>query len=770
MLTNTQPLPRTIGFDLEVPKRRIANAQEAVSVAYMCIQDNRERSRKIAMLKGIVDGEPPFALGAMRKNGQGWRSNSNPYDAVAHLDAAMVPYYDLFGTQRYRIDIETDEGGDQAACYSRIITEEVDNYIREDPIFETEMRTMIYWRVGYGCGVLMWSDPWTPDFCSIQPDRVLVPKMSMCSVSKVEFVTIQVEYDVVELYRKVEDEDAGAEAGWNVTQVKMAIAAARNQAIDEWRMWDYVRFQQAIKNNEILTAGQFKKVKCAQLYCREFDGSISEYLVRMDTTASSASGVDDQSGVDFLFERHGQSKDMNAALSAFFQNSSEGYWHGATGQLQNTYNVLQLKMRVFNAIMDGGFQRAGPVVQASGANSYENAQIVQRGALTILPPGMSVQDATIYGDLNGVMAVSNYLDNIIVSNTGIYRPKLEKTAGNPITATEAEIKFQQSQSLSNSAVSRFMSELDIHYKEYVRRLLKVDIKDIRKTYRARVTELRAAITRRGVPKSAIDKIFRVEASRGLGNGARWLKTIEWQDAVLVSQLLSGRGAANFTEDLLASRYGYRLAKRWTEKAMPTPSDEFNLWQAQSETTQLKDGMLPFVTDDQDDFIHASEHLRIASDAANSVREGGDKVGVMVFLQGSGQHIAAHLQKIANSKGRQAEVKMMTEELMKLSKFTEDLQGLIEQEQAQAQEQQAAQMQAQMIQAGADPEVQIKRATAQENMRLKKDKQDATLALKSQKQRFDMASRVRGQNFDLALKDATTAHEIATQTAKNGEET
>lgn len=761
-VTTSNP-PRTIGQDLKVPKRRIANASEAMEVANTCKRDNRERSAKLATMKAMVDGEPPYSAAKLRKVGQGYRSNVNPMDAASHLDAAMVPYYDLFGTQRYRVDIETSEGGEiDADRYSRIITEQVDTYLRNDPCFEAEMRSVIYWRVGYGVGTLLWRDAYSPAFCAIRPDKVMVPKMSLASVEKVGFIVIEIEYDVVELYRRIEDEGLAGDAGWNVNQVKRAIADAGSIGFDNYQ-WDYVRFQQMVKNNEFRTASNFKQVQCARVIWKEFDGTISECLIRMDQNAPSVPGSEgsQESARDFLYVSYGKYDSMGQVLAAFFQDSAEGYWHGATGQMQKTYNVLQLKMRQFNAIQDGAFLRAGPVVRALTPNSNENAQIIQNGALTVLPSSFEVQPSTIMGDLASVMEVSQYNDNTIFSNTGVYRTRMDKPTGNPRTAKEVELQYESAAALSNSAVNRFMSELDVFYRELVRRLLQVPISEIRGDERKKVAELRKSIVEQGVPTSAFGKIFRAEASRGIGNGARYLKQIEVTDVQLITQMLDGRGAKNFVEDFLASRYGYRLAKRWVGEALPTPSDEQNLWEAQAETPMIKDGMNPFVTDDQDNFIHAAEHMRVASDAAQSIQQGADKVAVAAFLHSTGVHVAEHIQRLSTNRLRGAEIKALTQQFMDLSKFTTELEKMIQEEQQQAQVQQ----QAQDVSQGMDPEIQLKAAKTQADIALKKQKQDATLELKKQKQEFDRQSRIENTKFNQALKDATTAHGIIDQNVK-----
>jgi hypothetical protein len=762
-MTTQQEPPQTIQNGV-VPRRRINNAREALTVARQLEEDNRKREAKVAAMKALVDGEPPFSSDKLRRNGQGDRSNINPMDAAAHMDTAVVPYYDLFATQRYRCDIETDEGGPEfAAMHSRVMTEEVDTFLRNDPTFEENMRQVIYWRVGFGVGAIMWRDPYSPVFKPVRPDRLRVPQLSMASVSELCFASVVVEYDAVELYRRIEDEDLGAKSGWNVIAVKTAIANAAATSRDTR---DYLTAQQLIKNDQYWAASHFAKIQCARLVVKEFDGSISEYIVPLNHEAPTGGGSEEDAELQFLYESHGRYENFHQVLGAFFQETSEGYWHGATGQIHRIFNVCRMKMRMFNAVQDGAFLRAGPTVKALSANALETAQITHHGSLTVLPPQFEVQNSTIFGDLASVMNVSNYNDSVIFQNTGVYRSRMDRPQGNPRTAREVELQFESAAQLSNAAVNHFMSELDCFYNEYVRRLLTVDIDSIKSDCRDKVKELRKKITSRGVPSSAFKNLTRVEAHRGLGAGSRWLKSIDVNDAVLLSQMLPPNGAKAFLEDFIASRYGYKLASRWTGQMKVSSTDERNAWEAQMESTLLQAGELPMIRDDQDDFIHAAVHFKDASAAAMSVQQGANPMAVLAFVQTVGKHNAEHLVRVSQNRFRSKEIKAIEDGIKMLSMVAEGLEKMIQEQQQMAQ----ANAQAQQIEQGLDPETRIKAAKTEADIALKAKKQNATLDLKRQKQQFDLKQKASKAEFDKAITDAKTAHEILLKNHEEATET
>lgn len=771
MSAPTTALPlETLSEQSQPPKKRVAKAQDAQTIVQSLIYSNRERARFNSKIKGMLDGNPPYDSAKLKALGQSYRANVNFMEGESALSAALVPYYDLFaGSQTYAEVRLYLDNPDDAEYKSRIITEEFDCLLKKYAAFEFNMHGMIYDFVAHGKGCVMFPAEWGWHFNRVAFNRVYVPDGTDASVEKVEVLVIREKMQVHALWNAIQKERA-QEAGWNkdacCEAIRSAMPEESTSQTNDVQAYEWV--QQRMRDRDIVEGTRQPTVPVAHLLVKEFDGKITHMMIeehpRQASTQSNNGPVKESSKeVKFLFEKTGRFEQMRHAVSAFFFETLDGSWNGARGLGHKIYSSMEIKNRLLNKIVDNAFLSGGITLQAKDANSVQKTSLVQAGDFNIIPPGYEVQNAQIFARSEGLVGTNQLLDQTIASNTGIFKAKPEKPQGNPETATAASLRFQHATVLSNSGVSRFYSQLDPFYSELYRRVTTNDPLESDQSEEAKaVREFKSRCKKRGVTAEDLKKVESVRAVRNIGNGSQFQRQQSLTQFTPLVPMLTEGGRQAWMQDVVASYFGQAAVSRYIPERdkQLKPNDQQAM--ALLENAALRSGAPVAWTPTQNNVIHASEHLKAMSGAAESLQQGANPVEVLAFLEAAGPHVQVHLQQLAPDKSRAGEFKLLSDEFKKVAQFTDELHNHVQEQQGQAEEQQRAQAEAQAraaaIQGGTDPETMIATAKATHDMQLKEQKQAHAMSLKDAQTKqklavkdIEFSQKLRQQAAESAMK-------------------
>lgn len=779
--TPTTALPlETISEKGKAPKSRVASAGDAQTIVQSLIQSNRERARFNSKIKGMLDGNPPYNAATLKANAQSYRANVNFMEGESMLSAALVPYYDLFAGAQTYCDIKLyDENPDEAVAKSRIATEEFDCLLKKYDDFEFNMNGLFHDLIAFGKGFLRFPSNWGWHFERVEFGRVFVPDGSKASVAKLELVAIREKTQVHELWNFIKDKEKAKAVGWDPDAVAEAIRNAvpeerANQSNDTLH-YEYV--QQMMRDKDIVEGTRQPTVAVAHLLVKEFDGRVTHLMVLEETRIASGNHATDGSKAPeivpkFLFEKVGRFSAMREVLSAFFFETLDGSWNGARGLGHKIYSSIEIKNRLLCKTVDNAFLSGGITLQANDANALQKTSLVQAGDFNIIPPGYTVQNAQIFARSEGLVGTNQLLDQTISSNTGIFKAKPEKPAGNPRTAKEVEIQFNNATVLSNSGVSRFYSQCDPFYTELFRRVTEGELLDSDKGEEAdAVREFQRRCAKRGVTLKDLKNVESVRATRNIGNGSQFQRQQSLERFTPYASMLTEGGREQWMADLVASEFNHSAVERYMperEKQL-RPNDQQAM--AVIENAVLKTGAPVAWTPTQNNVIHATEHLKAMASAVASLQQDAEPMSVLGFLEAVGPHVQLHLEKLKGDPSRQTEYKLLSEKFSEFVSFTDQLAAHVEDEQntqQQAQQEQAmAAAKAQAVQDGTDPEVAIKAAQAQFDMKLKEAKTAQQLRLKDEagKQKLAMNDLKLAQN----LKHAAVKHAAEVRQQAAGKE-
>lgn len=735
------------------PKKRLGTARAAQQLGKLLVDGNQVRSVKKARLRGAISGNPPYPPGKLKAQNQSWRTNVNFGGAEATVAAGVTPFDDLVNGSPYYAQITCDYGSAQERQdYAQIMTEQFDYVLRDWDGFDFGMQGMIQDMVAFAKGFLVWLDPTDWKFEWVEEFKVYVPERTKAYTGKVPMIMLRLNYEVHELWEKIENSSAKA-AGWDVAACKRAIEEAYPPSSDgsTGGMPSYEIIQQRIKENELYEGVSSRVVEVFHFFVVEFDGKVTHQIVTETTLPNNGQTPTDPEP-KFLFEAVSKYDSLQELIAPFFFECADGTWNGARGLAQKVFPMIEIQNRMFCSFIDNGFMRSGISLQATTAEAVQKLNLLQIGPFNIIPPGFTVQQSSIIGDLSGSIEVDRVLEQKLTEYTGTYKPKIDKPAGNPRTAEEVRLDYSRSATLSTPAVTRYYRNCDRFFKTLFDRVAKYS------------PEFKKLCIKKGIPKElfqkVIDSVCAVRAWRAVGNGNSYMRSSALKEMAPLVPMMPESGKVAWLRDSVAALTNRDAVDRYAplpETEVPTEDNSI----AMLENAAMKIGSPVIWTPTQNNVIHAQTHLMAGSQAAESLQKGGNPLEVMHFIDAIGQHVAEHLQHMANDPTRKNEFKMLEEQWKKLAGFADNLRAEITRKAHEA-----AAQQAQAPQNGQPPpEVQAQMQKTQADIAMKAAKNKQLMQQKDEKHRQQMAQNSEKFRQGLAINDAQTAADISRQHAE-----
>ena len=734
------------------PETRMESADGAAQRVQMLLDsEKRGRAQRRAMLKGLVDGNPPYRAGDMKANGKSGNCNVNWRVAEFYLNMGRYALYEVFSETPTFARVETDFGDSAARQeWSGIITEEFDWLLRTDPSWDRVNQFSIYDMVLYGCGPLVFNDDldWRNEF--VPCANLIVPDFAPSDTAQWEEAVILKNYLPDKLYQCIRNADAAKERGWDLEATRKAIMQAHTmwQNGGQYQQWEW--HQQQLKNNSFYYNSQSKVVQTAHYYFKEFpkpgqaEGRITHSII-----INPQDNQVNESG--YLFRHIGRFDNWNQIVHPmYYDNDGGGYHHSVTGLGQKMYSAMEYQNRLLCNLADKTF---APKVlfKPLTAQSSESFNIVQYADFGKIPANYDVVQMPVGSYTEEGIVFNRELTSMIASNLSQYRTALSQEGGNPITAYEAGLRASQQSQLAKTQLTHNYNQRDWLLEEKYRRAINPKLNGFMPGGTEAV-KFRQACYDRGVPAMALKKYLFVRSTRTVGQGSQFMRVQALQQLLAIAGMLPNDGGKqNLVSDYIASVAGQSMVDRYAPKeTAPQTIDQLTI--ATLQISAAKDGVQPVVGGSQDHYVFARAFLASAVQAITSVKQNPQSApNVIQFLNVIGPATAQHVQAMQSDPSRQKDAKEMLRQLQEVERMTKDLTRQVQQAMAQGQ-QQAKRLQQRQQKTMTD--AQIDEFEARHKAELAQQKAQHAMALKSQK-----------QNQQLALNDASTASDIELQSQR-----
>lgn len=732
----------TLNDDGTPPESRLKDANEARAIWQMLWEHDEARARKRALVRGLVDGNPPYSASALRGAGLADKCNINFRIGESYKNQAVGAFYDLYSEAPTYATIklgrhkEKPYPAEQLEIWSRQATVHFDWLCRYEPCFDYTMQVSQDEMVMYGIGPLMFEDMlgWKPT--AVLAGQLKVPERAKSDTEYWELCTVEMDYLCDELWDFIKDDEAARRMGWNVERVKQSIinASPETQKGGLYLNWEW--HQQQLKNGSIYYSQISKKINVAHLFWREFakkgqdTGKISHAIVVRDTT--------DDKPDTFLFRKVGRFEGWNESIHPmYYDRGNGGFHHSVTGMGVKMYSVMDLQNRTLCNNADKAFTPK-IMFKPTTSTGADNFALQQHGDFAVLTEGFDAVQMPMSGIMEEGLIFNRELTNLISSNLSQYRSNTaEPMKGNPDTATKVKLDASKEASLQKTQMARYYQQLDGVYGEMYRRAASPSVND------SRAKEFQKRCKEDGIPLECLRVVEWVKASRVVGQGSEFLRqqSTEFLFGTVLPMLPEG-GRTNLINDVIASRAGQSAVERYnpSQEVSKLPDDQY-AW-AMSQVADMKIGVAAVPTDSQNPMIFAQTFLEAADQAAGSLEQGGDPREVAQFLDLSGQAIAIHLSRMAQDPSRKSQLDQMEQQFKALSQVHDQLVEMIQSQQAEEQER--------------SQQMQQRLSDDQMDLMLRKERQDAELEMKREKNQVGMNEKMAKARQSLAIKDVSAA--------------
>ena len=746
MYGNLVQLPlETIDEDGKAPETRLADAASAREIFQKLIMADQLRNATRSKLRGLVDGNPPYSPAELRRNNQAFRTNVNFRESEAFLSLAMAAFYDVFAEVPTYANIRTGYGNDmdKREDWSKIITEEFDRLQKLDKDFDYIMQLSQREMVLVGDGPLIFEDATDWRCKAIMANDLLVPDGTKSNVSDWKVALVRTRMGVDDLFEKIQDEESAKATGWNVDYVRQRIRAAMPEPYRSGSQYDWEFFQRQLRSNDITFSARSEVVLMCHVFYKEFDGKISHAI------------IDERDSEGFMYRKLRRFSRWEQVIHPMYYDRGDGEHHGVKGLGIKMLQAMELKNRLRCSMVDSAFARTQILFRPLNANALSKTSVVQQGPYAILPPDYEVIQQNIAGVLDAPMAVNADLENVLQGNLSQYRQSLSKPQGNPKTAFEVNVMVSQQSAIGKTQLSRYYNQLDSFFEERYNRASNPNLNPITKSDKDAI-EFQRRCKERGVPVQAMMDIDFVEATRTVGQGSQFAKQQLLGSLLSLSGALPEGGKINLLKDYIAAQVGQQMVDRYLPTQVQSSRIQDQAALAVLEHASLHQSNMPVVTDTQDHVIHIETHMAAANQAASSLQSGGNPEEIMLFMQGIGQHVQNHLQRLSTDPARRQQVDAYSQNLQELGKTIEQLgQMLQQQQQGQAQMQQA-----QAIQQGTDPRTAVMNADIQSKIARQNAEVMANIQRQNAKAIADLSRRNAKTTADIQRANATAESDLA----------
>ena len=727
---------RTIQEDGTIPETRMKNARDCSNWILRLITNDDRRAFKRARVNGLVDGNPPYKASKLKEAGRAEACNVNFGTGRSYLESGAGSFYDLSSEAPSAITFRTDFGNDdQREEWSSLASSEADKLIKQDVVWDFQMQISQWDMVLHGCGPMFFEDQYAPFPVSVLCGDLKVPERTKSDTSYWDGCCLIRDYYPPELYDFIRDESAATAVGWNVSYTKEVIKSAMNIQAQQGVTLDWEFYQQQCKNNSFTYYDDTKVSRLAHVFWKEFDGKITHAIVEANNSTDK--------DIQYLFLHVGRYENWQEAVHPmYFDHGNGGFHHSVTGLGVKMYSAMEYENRLVCNLADKAFS-PNILFSPTTTEMQQKFSLIRMGDFAVLPAGFKVDQAAVAGVMNDGIAMRTELTNIMQSTLSNYRQGVTaQKSGNPVTKFEKQMEAAMQAALSMPQYNRYYKQLDMLYAEIWRRLCNPE------TTNQKCKDFQNRLKDKGVPSEALTRVDYVGATRVVGQGSAFMRKQAVDALFSIVGSLPEDGRNNWVNDKIAAEAGQAAVARYNpfKSQKKTASDQ--QVEALHWVGDMKVGVPFVVASSQNPVTFAATFMSAATQAVNSLQQGGDPHQVLAFLQLCGPAIAACLSRFGQDPTRKQVHDKLMAQWKQLAGITDKLAKAMQQ-QAQQQAQQQQKTQAAMSDA------QINEAKARNDISIKLAKTKAQLEQSRQKHQLKIAQTVQS----LQLKDAQVASEI-----------
>jgi hypothetical protein len=670
---------------------RLKDAQSARGLIEKLILEDKERSRRRTLVKGLIDGNPPYSPEKQRAAGLAWQANLNLMEGKALMDSSGIPYYALFAGAETYAEVQSDfepENPDHTLWCGKVAAR-FHQMLKRWPQFDWHIQQISFWMRLHGTGPYIFEKDGDWRIRALESGSVLVPKNApSCFDNRIPYVVVRWKYRSHELFGFIREEEAANDQGWDVPAVKLALRKAYvSPGADAMGQTSWENLQRRLKNDDLYTSmSQSDEIAVSHIFVTEYSGKVSHFIVSEQVLTEDDKLEDPDADRRFLYKHVARYDQLKEVGGCFFQDIGDGTWHSVRGLADLAFKHLEVLNRLDCRMIDGAFIDGGIVLQPEGTKDIDKIQSVQWGPFTVLPAGLKMQNGRMSGQLEGTMAVSRVVRNGLGNNVGMFNQRSvarEDGKGEAVTAEQIRAQVSKESSLNQGQMALAYLAMDGLFDQMFKRAKESSTMD------DEALRFQDECEKDGVPKEFMDSA-RARANRAAGYGSPQMAFMQLQQLQPLIGMLPEEGKVNYAKLYIQATLGAEKVKTlYPEMHVPDQDDSV----AALENMMFDAGREPVLASGQNDVIHVQSHLAdsqqklgplAAAFEQGDQKDPADMQQAQTYVSALVPHVEAHLARMKTDPSRRQLVPQFEAQLKQVVSFDGKLRGELIKAQREAQ--------------------------------------------------------------------------------------
>lgn len=636
------------------PNSRLKDAAAARNIFHDLERADQVSSSNRALVRAMLDEEPPYDQAELDAAGQSYRCNVNFGEGANVLQSAIGAYVDLVmspellaeGITEY-LPPETDLA--IKTKWERVIFTEFTYLLRKWPGFVTQFLSLMGDYLADGVAFAIFDEVFDWRFRAAGLGQLYFPRKTTPDPNTWTVVFWRQSYSVIEIYTKIRNKDAALTRGWDVKQVELLLSKAccpDNNGTSTTNL-DWERVQEDLKNNDLFgekaVSADIELIHC---WVAEFDGQVSHYIFKDTPTLNpTVPGGEPQEG--FLFRHLNAFKSFEEIIVPFTYGVGNGYLHSIRGLGHRVFPHNQIHDRMQGQMVDSAMLSSSLMLEPRDESARQEAGLAVYGPFAVVSPGSRVVTTGIPNLGQNVVPVMQEMRESIRKRGMHFTSSDALPGGRELTRYEVSARIQQAGGLSSVSLMLF-------FPSYARLIQNIFTRVANQDYPLQegggksVTLMREQLEKQGVPLEALYqiKLESVKAAHSMGAGSTAARNESFRELSDLAPGFSEAGRQQLLYDRTASLTGsYDVASRYVkppEDRTPPPEAKMALL----ETNQLTQGVEIPVFPDEMHLTHLQVHTQRISEILLQIENGEAEVtAVVAGLNALHAHCIGHLEVV-----------------------------------------------------------------------------------------------------------------------------
>ena len=425
------------------PRRAIDNEIQCANIIRRLEQDNRDRNLRAARIQSKYDAERPFGNNDLTSEGLGWKSNFSTQPMSVLVDKVAPRFQRSVSAAKYLTSSKLPDTIPGASRKTDAFRREITTLCRSKAGWHDLVGQISQENTLFGYTSVGWLDEWTWFPTHFRGDKFLIPQGTKQHADQAQVTCFVEHYQPHELFENIEDPEAAAEAGWEVSSTAEAINDASPTSIkidggEFSRFFVDLARESNLANS--LNSGA-KEIIVYNLLVTEVTGKVSHWKVRYP---------------DFkvLFRRDDRFDKMCDACAFFSFQQANGTMHSSKGIGRIVYNMAGILDRARNEVVDR-LQLAGKALVQGDDKQLRRFKMGVWGNAVLIGSAYQVQVQQVFKPyVSEFLELDGFLRSLLDELSGNVSPKQLK--GERVTNDQVNLFANREEESKDNVLDRFL--------------------------------------------------------------------------------------------------------------------------------------------------------------------------------------------------------------------------------------------------------------------------------------------------------------------------